>query len=47
MTKGMHSFMFEKESLQTKVYFHTVNVPLRSIRNGFNGEVGFAHAAGI
>ena len=26
---------------------HNVNVPLRSMRIGFNGEVGFAHAAGI
>ena len=28
-------------------YINTVNVPLQSMANGFQSEVGFAHAAGV
>ena len=47
MTQGLHSFMFEAGSLQTKVYIYTVNVPVQSMPNGFQSKVWFAHAADI
>ena len=47
MTKSLHSFMFEAGSLQTRIYIHTVNVPLQSMANVFQSEVRFAHAADI
>ena len=43
-TKALQSFMFETGALQT---IHTVNVPFRSMANGFQREVRFAHAGDI
>ena len=46
MTEGLHTFMFEAGSLQTKVYSYCL-CAITSMTNSFQSEVRFTHAADL